>query len=260
MKAKVKNMTFYELYSELSRLYPNDLKCDWDNDGIMCAYDLDAPVKKVLVALDVTMETVSYALQNSYDTIVSHHPLVFKSQKSLSPLNFTQNKLIKLIQNRINVMSFHTRLDASQNGVNDTLASCLGLQNVTVDTLDPIGRIGTLSCEASLDDFGKLVKEKLSSPLVICAGNRPVNKVYVVGGDGKDLIENAIQNGADTLLTGRASYNTVIDAKDMGINIVEAGHFFTENPVCNVVRARILEITNGIECDVFTSFKNIEII
>lgn len=253
-------MTFYELYNELSRLYPNDLKCEWDNDGIMCAYDLNAPVKKVLVALDVTMETVNYALQNSYDTIVSHHPLVFKSQKSLSPLNFTQNKLIKLIQNRINVMSFHTRLDAAQNGVNDTLASCLGLQNVTVDPLDPIGRIGALSCEMALKDFGELVKEKLSSPIVICAGNRSVSKVYVVGGDGKDLIENAIQNGADTLLTGRASYNTVIDAKDMGINIVEAGHFFTENPVCNAVKSQILEICNGIECDVFTSFKNIEII
>ena len=62
-------------------------------------------------------------------------------------------------------------------------------------------------------------------------GKNTVHKVYVVGGDGKDSIDNAISSGCDTIITGRGSYNTTIDAQDMGINIVEAGHFFTENPV-----------------------------
>ncbi|MBE6674874.1 MAG: Nif3-like dinuclear metal center hexameric protein, partial [Ruminococcaceae bacterium] len=57
-------MTFYELYKNLSKLYPEELRCDWDNDGIMCAQSLDAKVKRVLLALDVTLDTVEYAINN----------------------------------------------------------------------------------------------------------------------------------------------------------------------------------------------------
>lgn len=80
-----------------------------------------------------------------------------------------------------------------------------------------------------------------------------VEKIYVVGGDGKDLISNAISYGCDTLLTGRASYNTMIDAKDMGINIVEAGHFFTENPVCNTIKNHLLDISQDFNISIYNS-------
>jgi dinuclear metal center YbgI/SA1388 family protein len=246
-------MTFKELYDNLSNKYPNALKCEWDNDGIMCASDLTTEVKNVLIALDVTMDTVNYAIKNGFDTIISHHPLVFRSQRSLTPLNFTQNKLINLIKNDINVMSFHTRLDATSPGVNDVLASLLGLEGVVEDTSEKIGRVGTYSSEISLEEFAQIVKKALSSPFVLFNGNKPVKKVYVVGGDGKDLIENAINYGADTIITGRASYNTTIDANDMGINIVEAGHFYTENPVCKQIEKDILSICPSIKTEIFYS-------
>jgi len=246
-------MTFYELYNKLSELYPSHLSCDWDNDGIMCASDLNAEVNKVLIALDVTMDTVNYAVENSFDTIISHHPLVFRSQNSLTPLNFTQEKLIKLIKNNVNVMSFHTRLDATKNGVNDTLANILEISNLEIDTHDPVGRIGEIDTEMSLDDFVEKAKKALNPPVILYNGKRMVKKVYVVGGDGKDLIENAISLGADTIFTGRASYNTIIDAKDMNLNIIEAGHFFTENPVCKIVEKDVINICSSIKTEVFYS-------
>lgn len=246
-------MTFKELYDNLSNRYPNALKCEWDNDGIMCSSNLDAEVNNVLIALDITMDTVNYAIKNGFDTIISHHPLVFRSQKSLMPLNYTQNKLINLIKNDINVMSFHTRLDASAPGVNDVLANLLDLENIVPDTMDQIGRIGIYSDEISLKEFVQKVKEALSCPFVLYNGNKKVKKVYVVGGDGKDLIENAIICGADTIITGRASYNTTIDAKDMGLNIVEAGHFYTENPVCNQIEADVLSICPSIKTNIYNS-------
>ncbi len=246
-------MTFYELYNKLNQCYTEDLRCEWDNDGIMCSDDLDREVKRILIALDVTMDTVKYACENGFDTIISHHPLVFRSQKSLTPLAYTQNKLIALIKNGVGVMSFHTRLDASKGGVNDVLASILNLENVAADTCDPIGRIGYLSQELELEEFAKDVKEALSAPVVLFSGNKAVKKVYVVGGDGKDLIENAIESGCDTIITGRASYNTAVDAKDMGINIVEAGHFFTENPVCTALESKIRELNSSIETYIYNS-------
>ena len=152
-------MTFIELYNKLSAKYSEEYKCSWDNDGIMCAYNLSADVKRVLVALDVTMDTVNYAIENGYDTVISHHPLVFRSQKSLNPLNYTQEKLIKLIRNNIQVMSFHTRLDASNPGVNDALVSLLGLKDVIVDESNMMGRIGVLFEKMELPEFARLVKK-----------------------------------------------------------------------------------------------------
>lgn len=246
-------MTFYNLYKKLSNLYPDSLRCEWDNDGIMCASDVNKTVNKVLISLDVTLKTVEYAKENGFDTIISHHPLVFKSQKSLTPANFTQNKLIELVKANIGVMSFHTRLDASTNGVNDILCKILNLSNIEKDSCDPIGRIGYLKEEISLHDFAIDVKNALNSPFVLYSGKLPVNKIYVVGGDGKDLIENAINLGCDTIITGRGSYNTSIDACDMGINIVEAGHFFTENPVCFELKKQVLNILPEITVEVFNS-------
>ncbi len=250
---RVNKMTFYELYKKLSELYPKELSCEWDNDGIMCVHNLEAEVKNVLIALDVTMDTVSYAIENGFDTIISHHPLVFHSQKSLTPLNYTQEKLIKLIQNNVKVMSFHTRLDAAKNGVNDTLAHIIGASRLEIDKLDPVGRIGYLENEIELLTFAENVKKALNTPFVLYNGTRTVKKVYIIGGDGKDLIENAISYGADTILTGRASYNTIIDANDMKLNIVEAGHFFTENPVCKVIEKDVLTICPSIKTEIFNS-------
>lgn len=246
-------MKLNELYKVLNEKYPASLRCEWDNDGIMCTSNLQAEVKRVLVALDVTMDTVQYAIDNSFDTIISHHPLVFRGQKSLTPSSFTQNKLINLIRNNISVLSFHTRLDAAQGGVNDVLAGLIGLESVFVDPKDPIGRVGFLKEKLTLKGFAKKVKSILGSDVVLYSGNMDVYKVYVVGGDGKDLIDNAILAGCDTILTGRASYNTAIDAKDMGLNIVEAGHFFTENPVCDAIAYEIGEIAPECEIEIYNS-------
>ena len=83
-------ITAFQLYNYLNELIPSDLSMDWDNDGLMCAAGIDDEVKHVMITLDVTEEAVNYAVKNKIDTIISHHPLIFK------PLNSIKNtKLIK---------------------------------------------------------------------------------------------------------------------------------------------------------------------
>ena len=88
-------MTFYELYKKIDTLYPKSLRCEWDNDGIMCMSNPDNQVKKVLISLDIPEAVVDFAIKEGFDTIISHHPLVFKSQKSLSIENYTQRNRMK---------------------------------------------------------------------------------------------------------------------------------------------------------------------
>lgn len=240
-------MKFIDLYNKLSTLYPENLKCEWDNDGIMCADDIEKEVKKILITLDVTKSSIEYAIANGFDTIISHHPLIFHAQKSVSPENYIQEKLIMLIKNGIRVASFHTRLDAAKNGVNDALCAKIGLNNIINDSVDPIGRIAILQTPMPIKEFSEHVKISLNAPCILYSGNRKVKRVYIVGGDGKDMIERAIECDCDTLLTGRASYNTSVDAPDMRLNIIEAGHFYTEDPVCENIANEIKKILPNVE-------------
>ena len=248
-------MTVANIHSKLSELYPENLRCEWDNDGIMCTDDQEKEINSVLVALDVTEATVDYAIKNGFDLIISHHPLVFSSQKSLVPTNHTQRKLIKLIKAGVSVISYHTRLDAADGGVNDVLCSLLNLKNVSKDCIEPVGRVGELKKPTELNKFVSDAKAALNTPFILYNGVKQVKKVYVVGGDGKDLISRAISMGADTLFTGRASYNTMIDASDLGLNIIEAGHFFTENPICKKICDDILSINSSIKTEIFSSYE-----
>ncbi|MCQ2414303.1 MAG: Nif3-like dinuclear metal center hexameric protein [Clostridia bacterium] len=222
-------MTVKELYARMTARIPESLRESWDNDGIMCAPDLSADVHRVLLSLDVTEEVVDYAIENDFDLIISHHPLIFRPLAAFSEDNPCGRKLLKLSSNGITVFSFHTRADKVDGGVNDLLADTLDLHNVEKFGEGDLGRIGELDEEITLDDFAMLAREALGAPAVLVAdGFNPVHKVAVVGGDGKDFIADALAAGADTFLSGRLSYNTMAEAGELGINLIEAGHYYTE--------------------------------
>lgn len=225
-------MTVQELYDKMSEQMPESLREAWDNDGLMCSCDLNATVRRVLVALDVTEEIVDYAVEGGFDLIVSHHPLIFRPVTHLVPTSHTARKLLRLASGNVSVFSFHTRADKAIGGVNDLLAERLELKNVRPFGEGDLGRIGELSEDMSLEDFAYILKGQLDTPTVqVADGYNPVRRVAVVGGDGKSYLADAIREGADTFVSGQLSYNTMEEAAELGINMVEGGHFYTENPV-----------------------------
>ena len=137
-------MTVKELYEILSARIPESLSEEWDNDGLMCAPDGTREVSRVLLALDVTEELVDYAIEQGFDLIVSHHPLIFKPVSAINEQNHVARKLIKLIENEIAVFSFHTRADKVKGGVNDRLAELLGIECARPFGEGELGRIGVV--------------------------------------------------------------------------------------------------------------------
>ena len=225
-------MTVKELYSVFSERIPEQLREEWDNDGLMCSADTSAEVRRVLVTLDVTEELIDYAIEQCFDLIVSHHPLIFKPLTSVSEEDHVARKVIRLIESGISVFSFHTRADKVMGGVNDRLCDLIGLYEVSPFGEGLLGRIGEFDEEMTLEDFAYKVKDATGSDAVKYAdGYNKVKRVAVVGGDGKDFVVSAIEAGADTYLSGRISYNMMEEASGRGINLVEAGHYFTEQPV-----------------------------
>lgn len=250
-------MTVQEIYERLCERIPEELREPWDNDGLMCASDDSKEVKRALVTLDVTEEIVDYAIANGMDLILSHHPLIFKPLCAVTEDCHISRKVIKLTQNDIAVISLHTRADKVRGGVNDILCELLSIRDAIPFGEGLIGRVGTLEEELDMQDFSYLVKDILE-----CDGVRvadaciPVQRVAVVGGDGKDFVKDAISVGADTLVSGRLSYNVMEEACEMGINLIEAGHFFTEHPVTGFFQQLLMRLDH----DMYIEIRNSNVI
>ena len=249
-------MNVKELYKYLDEAIPSSLSCDWDNDGLMCAPDAKTNVTKVLIALDITKEVTEKAIRDGYDLVISHHPLIFKGVKSLTEDSYVSAKLIDLVRAGVSAMSFHTRLDAVNGGVNDILSEKLGIKNTKPFGIDPtpIGRIGTLDEPMRVKDFALRVKSALGAPCVAYAdAGKYVHTVAVLGGAGEDDIAAAALAGADTYVSGELGYHHMTDAPDGEINLVEAGHFYTEFPVCEYIAELVRKADPTIACEIFNS-------
>lgn len=245
-----------ELYEFLDQKFSREYSCKWDNDGLMVAADPEREVVRVLCALDVTDATVDYAIANGYDTIVSHHPMIFTPLKSVSYTDPTARRVLKLLKNNISVMSFHTRLDMAPEGLNDVFAKLLELTDVQplICGEEIIGRIGTLKAPLDAAQFASFVKKTLSAERVLFTrGAKQVSRVAICGGDGKDFVNAAKAAGADSYLTGQLSYNIMEGAPDVGINLFEAGHFHTEDFVCNYLTLVILKKYTQVQTGYFNS-------
>lgn len=113
----------------MEQLAPLYLAEDWDNVGLIIG-DPDQEIKRILVCLDITPQTLDMAVKNNVDLIISHHPLIFKSFKKILTTDHTGMLIHKLIQNNISVYAAHTNLDFAKQGVNQTLAEVLDLQKI----------------------------------------------------------------------------------------------------------------------------------
>ncbi len=234
-------LTFLETHA------PRSMKMDWDNVGLLCG-SKSTPVTKVLVALDPFEHVCQEAAQWGAEVIVTHHPIIFRPLPNITDETSIGRGIITLIQNNISAINAHTNLDQAPGGVNDVLARKLDLENIRVVT--PCGttedgqpwgllRMGEIT-EQTLDAFLGHVKAKLRCDgLRYVSSGKPVRKVAVGGGACADGIMEAIRAGCDTFITSDIKYNQFWDAHDFGLNLIDAGHFHTENPVVAVLAEKI---------------------
>lgn len=236
-------MTLRELYTHLSDRYPTSLSCEWDNDGVMLCLDWEKSVKKVLVCLDVTDEVVGQAVAGGFDLIVSHHPMIFHPIKGLNADEILGRRVGALIRSGISVFSFHTRLDAANDGLNDALARALGLAQIQPVTLpgdpSPLGRLGQIE-PCGPQELGQKVARALKAPVKVYSAKNKIERVLSVCGGGKDFLPLAATLEADAFVSGDLSYNAVLDTLAAGITVIDAGHRATELLCCSLLTGVIL--------------------
>ena len=235
----------------MCEIAPKALSEPWDNDGIMVCKNPDSEVKCAVVCLEVNGAAVDFAIESGADLIVTHHPYIFKPLGRI--VGDTFGEIERFMKHGISVLSYHTRLDKACGGVNDVLAERLGLCDIekygeNASDATPMGRIGTLPCEMSADEFAEYVAETLGSDGLRYSAptEKRVMRVAVLGGAGKGYLYGAHSAGADAFVSGDLSHNTFIDGRNMGMVTVDAGHYATENPIAQKV-ADILTERLGIK-------------
>lgn len=125
--AKQKTACLADIIGFLNRLCPPDLAEDWDNVGLQVG-DPAAKIDKILVCLDAEDIAIKEANTQGAQLVISHHPLIFKPIKRLSPTDMTGRVLFQAIKQDIAVVSAHTNLDRAADGLNDWLAERLGVK------------------------------------------------------------------------------------------------------------------------------------
>ena len=238
--------TVREIFDFIGTVAPAYMKENWDNVGLNCGR-MDKEVKTVLVALDPFAGVCQEAADVGADLLVTHHALLWNPGFITDETQQGRNALF-LIERGIPCINAHTNLDLAPEGVNDTLAKVLGLADVQVVKpvgTDPEGReYGLLRCgfveEQPLEAFLEHVKAVLGcESLRYADGGKAVRKVCVGGGAcGSELLD-AYAAGCDTFVTSDVKYNQFWDARDLGMTIIDAGHFHTENPVVKVLADKI---------------------
>ena len=234
-------MTVQTILDYIWTLAPIEYKMSWDNVGLLLGR-ASAEVHRVLLSLDATAAVAREAAELGCELVVSHHPVIFRGDKHVNDLDPLTEPELLFLENRIAVISMHTNLDCAPGGVNDVLASLLGLHNIEIlqEPGEPaLVRCGTVERQ-SLPEFAAFVKKTLLCPgLRFIDGGCAVQKVAVGGGSCIESAESALAAGCDTFVTGDVKYHEFLDAAARGLNVVDAGHFETENPVIHALRAKL---------------------
>lgn len=238
--------TVGQIFACLQAKAPVETRMDFDNVGLLVGSP-DWDVKKVLLSLDITGSVIGEAEKIGAQLVVSHHPLFF-SLKNIGSLDPQGVKAMNLLTGRIAAICMHTNLDAADGGVNDALAAALGVLEAKPYEPEHICRVGTLAESMPLPEFLKKTKTALGcNGIRYVDGGKPVCKVALCGGSGGSMLEETAQTGCDTFVTSDIKYDVFLRAKELGLNLIDAGHFNTENVVIPVLKKWISEALPEVE-------------
>ena len=221
-----------EIVSILDKQSPPEYALDWDNVGLLVGRK-NKEVKKLLLVVDAKREVCEYAVENGFDMIVSHHPMIFKSVKKINDGSVLGEKILSLAEAGVCYYAMHTNFD-TKGGMGKEAAKILGLKNMEVleETLngEGIGEVGIADKVYSLYEYAQLVKEKFDLNNVMIYGNKEakIEKIAICPGSGKSVIGEAVSKNADCLITGDIGHHDGIDAVEAGLTIIDASHYGIE--------------------------------
>ena len=263
------------IINKIEEKYPLFLQYEWDNSCLNIG-DRGSDVKKILLSLEVTEKTINEAIEKGVDLIISHHPFIFSKMKSITCDSQKGRLIYELIKRNISVYSMHTNLDIANEGLNDYFMNLIEAKNMSVFVVEGedcrydngkaygLGRIGYIN-ETTVFEMANRLKSILNTKDIRVVGNidSKVSKIAVVTGSGAEFFMQAHNEGCDLLITGDVKYHQAIDSESIGMNIIDCGHYGSEQIFSDLMYDKLKEIINNDEVEILKTelkqnpFKNI---
>ena len=249
-----------KLLSGLEKIASLKTQEEWDNSGLNIDSGKES-FEKILVALDVDKLSLQEAIDVKADFMVVHHPLFFNPVTSIREADPTGRLILELIKNDISLYALHTPFDKLVNNTDWTQAQGIGLkdiENLTENNfgVKHFGLTGVYSDNVTLKDVIYKLSEAMDiEPSKIRAAgdfDSSIKKVAIVSGAGSDFILDAKLKGCDLLITGDIKYHEACYGRDLGICLLDPGHFNLEKAFVDLMVER-LSILAGEEAVILSS-------
>ena len=228
-------MKVKDIYDYLNEYAPFSVQDKYDNSGFLVG-DINAKVKGICLCLDITMDVIKEAAAHRANLIISHHPVIFDPLKSVTE----GSPVYELVKNKINAICMHTNADMTKDGVSDLMLDLLEFEQSN-EVLEPImpnntgyGKICTLAIETHAKALAEYCKKAFDCTVVrYTETDKPIKRVAICSGSGGSTLPLAIKAGCDALITGDIKHDVWVDAVNSDFCLIDAGHFHTENILCN---------------------------
>lgn len=223
------SITIGKIYDLIEEYAPFDMAYDGDNVGLLVG-SRDAKLMGIVFAVDVNIQAIEQAVEIGANLIIAHHPVIFGALQAVTDATATGRVLQLAIENKINIISAHTNLDAAKKGVSQTLAKLAGLKNIYTPSNARTMRVGELEKEIPTEEFVKNLKKVLNIDCIFITKNYPksIKTVAVVSGRGCGSLYEAIETKADVFLLGEIKHENAVYANIMDLCVIACGHHETE--------------------------------
>jgi dinuclear metal center YbgI/SA1388 family protein len=240
-------LTVKAVYDWVDGFAPFQSAEEYDNAGLLTGR-FDAPVTRILTALDCTLDVVEEARRLGAELVLTHHPLLFHARKNLREDDPEGQILCALIRSRIALLSAHTNLDRAPGGINGVLAQLFSLKNTRGEGFL---RCGELPCPITAGDLQDLASRLLSAPVRLFGNQDRMIETLAVGSGAYDEgFAEAAGLGAQAYLTGEVRHHNALSAVAQGMALLEGGHYATEAPGLHAFGGCLQKGLNGLQYSV----------
>lgn len=256
--------TLADLRAVAEEFWPAATAESWDRVGLVSG-SADAPLRRVLLAVDAVAATVDEAIERRADALLTHHPLLLRGIHTVAEDTAKGALLARLIRGGCALLAAHTNADQPEGGVSAVIAERLGLIGaeaiVPADGPRPgevfgIGRVGDLAAPVPLREFAERVAEILPATAsgVRVAGDpdRLVGRIALLGGAGDSLLDHPAVRSADVYLTSDLRHHPAQESLEQslasgGPALVDVAHWASESLWLAGAAERLSERLPGVE-------------
>jgi dinuclear metal center YbgI/SA1388 family protein len=224
-----------ELVDYLDALLETSTVPDYSNALNGLQLDNSGEVTKVAAAVDFSSRVVNEAVREGASLIILHHGMFWSGLKPITSAYYSRLKL--LIDNDIAVYSSHLPLDRHPQFGNNVLLSWeLGLvpsaefawtKGIAIGVRGEADLLTTELLERAKRFAGTHGGDAISTSR---SGDRRTRRWAMCSGAGasSETLQEAKSLDIDTLIVGEGPHHTAVEAEELGITVIYAGHYATE--------------------------------